>query len=1128
MSRHLQDSVDRQIKKTYSLIEKGKYSEALRELEKAEETAKQVKADEVFLHVQTIKGQLMCNLGAYEEALKIISFTLKTSEELLSTDSNNKLYQSIFHMNLDSIGTLGILFNKNGCFFQAENCYELHLSISLKLLKKDPENVTHQSGAAKTLNNLSMLLPDMDRIEEAKDMSEKALDIYEKILKRDPENVTYQLDVAMGFQNLGRLLSEMERVEEAKDMSEKALNIYEKLLNKDPENATYQTFLGGAFNNLGKMFEKMELVEEAKRRFEKALDIYEKLLKKEPEDVWLQSLIAASRNNFCGILVKEGKMTEAKAEYQKTLDLQMEVLKTDPDNLYYQTFIENILNDLGDLLIRIGEVREAKKAYEQALNTYTKDYDITRKRKSRSIVGLATTDLLLARDEIDHYKKMTYIKNIVTLCRKHNNLFSLQGLEDERKMLVGTGLYAYLQFISLNIKVVRNLDEAIDKYCRSILSLEKLESEENSLELKKLFTASKTYLEGRCLITEALKFETPDLERIKKAIDKFRASGSILEQANVCYTIYKGFLQIIESIEFFEKQNIAVTDARIDEVISSLPLGINRDIKLLFEKIIAALTKKDLRGSKEISLELNDLISNIDSFALRKMFNHTTKKLCEYKEEPFRPYCTYKNWKLTVQFEDPEKVKGKLTIKAGNTIVFDRGLTSEEIRHNLIEIDYIIKKYIPKNDEELIFIASGHKKHVTKSIDYFEKIDGNNKTRILTCDCYSNFCADRDLRIAAIQLKYHVFKENSVIKISTDDNYHKKVMAILEALKYEADIIVFPEYSIPFDYLGEIQKFVDENRILVIAGSHYVTEKNLGSYGNLFFREFTEEDLMKNISPMIIPDSKIVHNEKYLGASIERSSFFEEGMEIGKINHILKLREGLSVGVMICYEFLNTEYRHRLVPVCDVILVPQTNPDTKSFYDDAWNDIDRPLCGGTKHFIIANGIFTYGNDKKVQGGNTGTVSTLNKHLNERRKEGIVAPINGVMEQFVLIAKINTNYFPGQDTQNAQEAVIDRLIQIFEESELLNSSIDNKGSKPEGEDFIKFLKSIETCGDKTELKNVLENAQKEIYETRLDGRVTKKSLIEFYSPLMNNRIQKMENFSLEKMKKRCRFLLIPKD
>ena len=231
---------------------------------------------------------------------------------------------------------------------------------------------------------------------------------------------------------------------------------------------------------------------------------------------------------------------------------------------------------------------------------------------------------------------------------------------------------------------------------------------------------------------------------------------------------------------------------------------------------------------------------------------------------------------------------------------------------------------------------------------------------------------------------------------------------------------------------------------------------------------------------------------------------------------------------MICYEFLNTEYRHRFVLVCDVILVPQTNPDTKSFYDDAWNDIDRPLCRENKHFIIANGIFTFGNDKKVQGGSTGTASTLNKYLNKKREEGIVSPINDVMEQFILIAKINTNYFPGQDTQNAQEAVTDRLIQIFEENELLKSSIDNKGSKPKIENFIKLLKSIEACESKTELQYLLEDAQKEIYEIELNGKVEKTSLIKYYSPLMNKRIQDMENFNLQKMKNRCRSLLITKN
>lgn len=531
---------------------------------------------------------------------------------------------------------------------------------------------------------------------------------------------------------------------------------------------------------------------------------------------------------------------------------------------------------------------------------------------------------------------------------------------------------------------------------------------------------------------------------------------------------------------------------------------------------------------RERQTEFEERVSLIESKALGNLFGHVKRKIEDYFEKPLNLNIIYEKWKLKVVIHYPEQIKGKLTIKIGDKTLFDGALSREEIEKGLLEINFLELGYLPQGEDKISFMTVGQKKPVFETINYFEKITNGYETRILQHDCSNQTCIGKDPKIATVQLKYHAYKENSVIKISTNDDYHKKVMKILEALKNEADIIVFPEFSIPFDYLEEIQTFADENKVLVVAGSHYVTEKNLVSYGNLFSREFGEEDLMKNISPIIIPGSKIVHNEKYLGAIIERSSFFEEGMEIGKVNHIFKLREGLSVGVMICYEFLNTEYRHRLVPVCNVILVPQTNPDTKSFYDDAWNDIDRPLCGENKHFIIANGIFTFGNDKKVQGGNTGTASTLNKYLNKRREEGIVAPVNSIMEQFVLIAKINTNYFPGQDTQNAQEAVTDRLIQIFEEAELLKNSIDNKSSKPNVEDFISLLKNIETCESKTELKDLLENAQKEIYETEQDGKVKKESLIEHYSPLMNKRIQDMKNLSLEKMKKKCNFLLIPKN
>jgi tetratricopeptide (TPR) repeat protein len=128
MSEGLRDLSIKHLNEALKLMEEGKHKEASKELEQAEEASLQAEAYDVFLYVQTEKGHLMQTLGAYEEALKIHSLTLKTSEELISKNLDNEFFQSIFQMNLDDIFALGNFFYNNGRFIQAKNCYELHLS----------------------------------------------------------------------------------------------------------------------------------------------------------------------------------------------------------------------------------------------------------------------------------------------------------------------------------------------------------------------------------------------------------------------------------------------------------------------------------------------------------------------------------------------------------------------------------------------------------------------------------------------------------------------------------------------------------------------------------------------------------------------------------------------------------------------------------------------------------------------------------------------------------------------------------------------------------------------------------------------------------------------------------------
>lgn len=145
---------------------------------------------------------------------------------------------------------------------------------------------------------------------------------------------------------------------------------------------------------------------------------------------------------------------------------------------------------------------------------------------------------------------------------------------------------------------------------------------------------------------------------------------------------------------------------------------------------------------------------------------------------------------------------------------------------------------------------------------------------------------------------------------------------------------------------------------------------------------------------------------------------------------------------------------------------------------------------------MANGIFTLGEDGKVLGGSTGIVSTLDKYSYEKQDEGIIKPVDKVMEQFVLLASINTGFSPARDTQSGQVPLKTKIIHIFEENEILSNS-ENEGRR-----FIQLLEKIENCRDKGKLKEVLTDEES-------------KATIKVFSPLMHKHIQDLKELTSRK-------------
>lgn len=1093
MSKQLIDNILRLADKAAKLSIKGMYKEALRSIDKAEKTASGIQDNDIWYRIYFIKGGIIENLGRFHEA---------------------------------------------------KEYFEIALEKSKIVLEKDPNSVENQINVSDTLNRIAGLLFRIGKSEDSRLRCQEILKICNHLQEKNPDEYKIRSRIASTFGNIGTLLTNMGMIDEGIERYNESLTVFKELLANDLSNPHLELDISVCLHNLGSALISKNRNEEAKQKYEESLKIKQKLLKKYPDNVNIQLKVIWCLNDLGSLLIDIGDLDEAKTKFEESLHMSNKLLKTDSKNPFFQSGLGNTLNNLGILLSKKGHFTEAKEKYKQALQIYLDPLqNMTLETKSKTVIQLIQLDLEYAETETNSYKKIIYLKDAYTTCRNQKTFFEKYGLNHERNLAMEAGLRAFVEYSLLIIKEENDSNKRIVEYERAIQAIEKIKKIENDSKIEELLHSAVCYLNGRKLINESLKSSGLDFELIKEAKEQFKNARDMYEKATLCYCIYTGLLEL-ETIENFNELDSKINLIR--EVIQELSEKADSNVISVFEDILTLLENTDCNNRSEFLNKLNEKILKIDYYALRQIFGHTSEKLADYLKEPFGVNIEYSNWKIRIKLNDPESIKGILTIKAGNKVIFGEPLGKRS---------EITIPYKPCYQREVInFQASESNKTVVRPIEYFEIIENDIKACILEHDCSSNLVINNKyLNIAIVQLKYSIVKEDRVIKLITDNTckvaneltlqkacenkkiYKKKIQLILEAIKNKVKIVVFPEFSIPFEYLPDIQKFADENLIMIVSGSHYVTEDLLDGYVDLFASEIGDKDLRKNICPVIIPSSKIVHTEKMFAAKLERELFSEEGMIPGEFNRILKVNDNLTIGILVCFEYLKNNLKERLIEACNVILVPQTNPEPKRFIDTAIDDINNPQHSGNKTYIMANGIFPF--EEKLSGGSSGLISTLDKYSNNNQIKEIKS-IEGVYEQFVLIASIDIGFNPARDTANAQVPIKTQYIPIVEEDEIyykaeadLQKDIDainriivdpkeqkqliyekEKSIKGSIQEFRNLLNEINTC-NKENLKIALEN----------NGELIKK-----YSSLMYEKnIKSLKNLKLDEIKNKCCIIFVPK-
>jgi tetratricopeptide (TPR) repeat protein len=1046
------------------------------------------------------KAKSQQDRGLFEDSLKNYLLSLDIQEKIAKSDPVFNTWIAA------TLNNLGALLSNMGKPDNAKNSYERALKMYEVLLEGDPGNVVYQSDVAMTLNNLGALLSDMGKPDDAKNSYERALKMREALLEGDPGNVVYQSDVAATLNNLGALLSDMGKPDDAKNSYERALKMYEALLEGDRKNVVYQSNVAATLNNLGALLSDMGKPDDAKNSYERALKMREALLEGDRKNVVYQSNVATTLNNLGVLLSNMGKPDDAKNSYERALKMREALLEGDWKNVVYQSNVATTLNNLGLFMEQTGNFTAAKKYYEDSLGILKEPlHYMTIKAKSRAIINLIQLLSKEADRETNLSKKQGHFKEIYEKYLLYAYFFDKFKLEHEKHLAKETGLTAHIHYVMLSARNETDADRRIDEYEKCIQEVKKIDEDESDEKLRELWSSVVYYLEGRLLINKAILSDIPDKELIRKAVEKFGLAKERYKNANVCHCIYSIILEI-ESAETLDDNNVPKLKEKLRIAIDSLPEKMDYSVISAFKEIDSILDSRELKHDPERFRKINRCIAKIDYSALRENFSYILEKLESYRKEPFNPNIFYSNGILTFRFDDPEKIKGKLTITAGERILFDEPLGK---RNEIKSKEY--RKNPPLRKEETIVFKTQDGKSVTRQINLCDNVEcseGDLSFHTILHDCKRGFCSNK-FTVAIVQLKYHLSQENQALIVKNDEKYFRKVIWIMDEVKNKADLIVFPEFSIPFEYLSDLQKYSDDRGIVIIAGSHYVTDNNLIQHNELFADKFEEKDLLKNISPIIIPNSKILHSEKILGAKIERPGFSDEGMTHGELNRMFKFCDDVTCGIMICYDFMNQDLRSRITDACNLIIVPQTNPGTKRFHNIVETEISNPAGSGTKAYVMASGLFTFGDKEEILGGDSGVVMTLDNDTYKKQPDSIIKPIivenEEVKEEFIQLANLNMNFNSARDTQEASVPITYKLIHIFERNEILKSKKEN----PEA--LLNLIEAINSCNDRIELKKILESNVK---------------LIQSFSPLWHQEISgKMENQRIDQIKDKCQSIIV---
>ncbi|MFF7699269.1 tetratricopeptide repeat protein, partial [Streptomyces lydicus] len=235
-------------------------------------------------------------------------------------------------------------------------------ALSAALVERHDTPAPDLPDLATALNNQSIRLADLGRMEEALAAIDRAVEICEALAGQRPDAFLPGLATALNNQSIR--LAGMGRMEEALAAITRAVDTYRDLAGQRPD--AFLPDLAMALNNQSGCLADLGRMEEALAAVDRAVDTYRDLAGQRP-DAFLPDL-AMALNNQSNRLADLGRMEEALAAVDRAVEICEALAGQRPDA--FLPGLATALNNQSNRLADLGRMEEALAAITRAVDTY--------------------------------------------------------------------------------------------------------------------------------------------------------------------------------------------------------------------------------------------------------------------------------------------------------------------------------------------------------------------------------------------------------------------------------------------------------------------------------------------------------------------------------------------------------------------------------------------------------------------------------------------------------------------------------------------------------------------------------------------------------------------------------------